>query len=96
MPTQVPHAHAGEPVNFNFLPQFATPALGVAPHTVQTYSFDDPAPTYGNTNFSFMLDWATRMASPSRKRKGSSVSRRDVLFYGETAYWVNFDMYAFD
>lgn len=49
----------GEPLNFNFLPQFAVPELAVAPHTVQTYAFDDPAAgTYGNTNFSFMLDWA--------------------------------------
>lgn len=71
----------GDPINFNFLPEFATRQLAVAAHTVQTYAFDDPAPTYGNTNFSFMLEWASEQAAV-----------RDVLYYGETAYWVNFDI----
>ena len=69
----------GQPINFNFLPQFALPELAVAPHTVQTYAFDDPsAGTYGNTNFSFMLDWAS-----AQMRSG-----RRTIYYGETAYWV--------
>ena len=42
------------------------------------YSFDDPsAGTYGNENFTFMLDWAERQMA----------SNRTTLFYGETAYW---------
>jgi len=76
-----PDPATGKPLNFNFLPELAVPSLGVAPHTVQTYSFNDPAPTYGNSNFSFMLDWAVKEAP-----------KRDVLFYGETAYWVNYDI----
>jgi hypothetical protein len=69
----------GQPINFNFLPQFALRELAVAPHTVQTYAFDDPAAgTYGNTNFSFMLEWAS-----AQMRSG-----RRTIYYGETAYWV--------
>jgi hypothetical protein len=30
-----PDPVTGDPVNFNFLPMFATPKLGVFPHTVQ-------------------------------------------------------------
>lgn len=33
----------GEPINFNFLPMFADPRLGILPHTVQMYSYNDPA-----------------------------------------------------
>ena len=42
------------PLNFNYLPIYADPRLGIMPHTVQFYSYDDPAPTYGNANFSGM------------------------------------------
>lgn len=30
----------------NFLPYYADSSLGIMPHTVQFYTFDDPAPTY--------------------------------------------------
>jgi hypothetical protein len=53
----------------------------VLPHTVQHYGFDDPAPTYGNQDFSFMYDFLRLEAG-----------RRDVLWNPETAYWVSFDI----
>lgn len=33
----------GEPINFNFLPIYADPRLLIWPHTVQMYSYGDPA-----------------------------------------------------
>lgn len=55
--------------------------LGVLPHTVQMYTFDDPAPTYGQTNFTNMFKFAT-VEAPLRY----------TLYHGETAYWVNYDI----
>eukprot|EP01126_Amoeba_proteus_P003653 TRINITY_DN11212_c0_g1_i1.p1 TRINITY_DN11212_c0_g1~~TRINITY_DN11212_c0_g1_i1.p1 ORF type:complete len:629 (+),score=71.66 TRINITY_DN11212_c0_g1_i1:402-2288(+) len=72
----------GGPLNFNFLPYYASKGLGVMPHTVQFYTVDDPAPTYGQTNFSFMLHSALYTASTGR----------NTLWFGETAYWVNYDI----
>ncbi|KAJ1441705.1 hypothetical protein B484DRAFT_415090 [Ochromonadaceae sp. CCMP2298] len=72
------------PINFNFLPTYARAGLGVMPHTVQVYAFDDPsANSYGNANFTYMsqyLNWE------------SSLGKRAVLYYGESAYWVNVDV----
>ena len=46
---------------------------------LQVYSFDDPtAGSYGNSNFSYMSDYMMFEAS---------LKKRDVLYYGETAYW---------
>ena len=74
----------GDPLNFNLLPTYANGGLGVMAHTVQVYSFDDPsANAYGNSNFSYMLDYMMYEAS---------LKSRDVLYYGETAYWVNVDV----
>jgi hypothetical protein len=74
----------GEPINFNFLPTYASNGLGVLTHTVQVYSFDDPtAGAYGNDNFTYMSDYMNYEAS---------LKKRDVLYYGETAYWVNVDV----
>jgi hypothetical protein len=70
---------AGTPVNFNFLPHFATTQMGVMPHTIQAYAFDDPtAGAYGNANFSYMEEYLVREAK---------AGQRTVLYYGETAYW---------
>lgn len=71
----------GQPLNFNFLPQLADQRLGVMPHTVQHYGLDDPAPTYGNRDFSEMERFMTQEAA-----------RREVLWHPETAYWVSFDI----
>ena len=69
------------PLNFNFLPIYADQRLGILPHTVEFYSFDDPAPVYGNQNFSYMLTFLMENAD-----------RRDVIYHGETAYWIDFDI----
>ncbi|MBI4816895.1 MAG: hypothetical protein HY791_11585 [Deltaproteobacteria bacterium] len=71
----------GEPINFNYLPHFADARLGVMPHTVQHYAVDDPAPTYGNRDFSGMHEFLKREAGA-----------REVVWHPETAYWVSFDI----
>jgi len=71
----------GGPLNFNFLPYYADPRLGVMPHTVQHYGLDDPAPTYGASGFGFMHDFMRNIAGT-----------RPVMWYPETAYWVTFDV----
>ena len=71
-------------LNFNFLPTYATSALGVFPHTVQVYALDDnTAGAYGNQNFSYMEDYLVYEAKQGK---------RSVVYYGETAYWVNVDV----
>lgn len=71
----------GAPLNFNFLPYYADPALGVLPHTVQYYDLEGPVYTYGNQNFHEI-----------RRYMQLEAGRREVLYYPETAYWVNFDI----
>eukprot|EP00753_Platysulcus_tardus_P018117 PLAT6724.1.p1 GENE.PLAT6724.1~~PLAT6724.1.p1 ORF type:complete len:817 (+),score=447.38 PLAT6724.1:110-2452(+) len=71
----------GKPLNFNFLPMYADARLGVLPHTVQFYALTGPAPTYGNSNFTYMLDFLLYESG-----------KRPVLYHGETAYWVNYDI----
>lgn len=51
------------------------------PHTVQFYALDDPSPTYGNSNFSYVADYIALFCP-----------QRPTLFHPETAYWVNFDV----
>ena len=64
----------GQPINFNMLPHYAHPRMGVLPHTVQHYGLDDPAPTYGNETFAYMRDFLKQ-----------EVGRREVVWYPETA-----------
>ena len=71
----------GEDINFNFLTYYADDRLAVMPHTVQHYALDDPAPTYGNLDFSHMRTYLQ-----------SEVGRRPVIWHPETAYWVSFDI----
>lgn len=70
----------GEPLNFNFLPHYADARMGVMPHTVQHYGLDDPAPTYGNTDFAYIREFLQE-----------EVGLREVVWHAETAYWVSFD-----
>ena len=70
-----------EALNFNFLPYYSDPLLGVMPHTVQYYDLQGPAYTYGNQDFRFMYDYLRLEAG-----------RREVLYYPETAYWVSYDI----
>lgn len=71
----------GEKLNFNYLPLFAHEHLGVLPHTVQVYSLNDPAPTYGQSDFSDM-DRFMQMASEDR----------ETIWYPESSYWVSYDV----
>lgn len=71
----------GAPLNFNFLPLYGDPRLVLMPHTVQIYSLDDPAPVYGNQNFSHMLHFMEL----------ASQQKRQLVWFPEAAYWVNYD-----
>ena len=71
----------GGPLNFNFLPTYADPRMGVMPHTVQMYGLDDPAPTYNNTDFGYIREFLQQ-----------EVGRRQVVWHPETAYWVSVDV----
>lgn len=77
----------GQPLNFNFLPLYADPRLGVYPHTVQIYALDDPAPTYGRDNFEEMLRFMSLVTAANQGKKNP----RAMYWYPETAYWVNYD-----
>ncbi|HEX4621083.1 MAG TPA: hypothetical protein VH208_05880, partial [Myxococcaceae bacterium] len=76
-----PDPNTGQPINFNFLPYYAVPQLGVMPHTVEDYSLTDPAPTYGNTDFQNMLTFLEEEAGA-----------REDIWYPESAYWVSYDI----
>lgn len=81
------------PLNFNFLPTYAGPEMGVLPHTVQAYALDDPsAGVYGNKNFSSMADYIRWEAGEGGARGGKEGFRRQVHFYPETAYFINVDI----
>ncbi len=71
----------GGPLNFNFLPLYADARLGIMPHTVQIYSLDDPAPVYGQQDFTDM-----------RRLIALAAGKRPVLWYPESSYWVNYDI----
>ncbi len=76
-----PDPRTGEDINFNFLVHYADPRMGALPHTVQHYTMDDPAPTYGNTDFTYIRDFLYY-----------ETGRRSVVWYPETSYWVSFDV----
>ncbi len=76
-----PDPVTGKPINFNMLPHHADKRLGVLPHTVQHYGLEDPAPTYGNTNFDYIRNFVWQEAGT-----------RPTVFYPESAYWVSFDV----
>ena len=67
--------------NFNFLPQYCLPSVGIWPHTVFTYGLlDRQTPIYGNKNFdairTFMLE---------------QKDKRPTWYYPETGYWIGLD-----
>lgn len=75
------HAHYG---NFNFLPQYADPGVGILPHTVYMYGLsDDSAPMYGNKDFKHILNF---MLQEKDKRR--------TWFYPETSYFIALDIDA--
>lgn len=69
------------PLNINFLAHFADKRLSVYPHTVELYSLDDPAPTYGNKDFKEVARFMSMEAG-----------ERDVIWHPEAAYWVSYDI----
>jgi hypothetical protein len=71
----------GAPLNFNFLPHYADKRLTVLPHTVQVYGLQDPAPVYGNKDFSEI-----------RRFIAMEAGERDVVYYPEAAYWCSYDI----
>ncbi len=80
------HPTAGTPGDescprFFFLPKLCSPDVGAAVHTTQFYDLVNPAPTYGNTDFSALRDFALEQAKV-----------RPVWYWPETAYWCGFDI----
>lgn len=68
--------------NFNFIPQFANPTVGVLPHTVMYYSLtDESAPVYGNKNFKDMSEFLKAQAKV-----------RPTWYYPETSYFIAMDI----
>lgn len=68
--------------NYNFLPKFARPSVGVLPHTVMFYGVvEDKAPMYGNKNFHGIRDFMLQ-----------EKSKRPTWYYPETSYWVGMDV----
>lgn len=83
----------GQPLNFNFLPMYADSRVGIMPHTVQVYDIvADPAPTYGNSNFTYMADFLLYMAEVNKANQAPGTFEREIVFHGETTYWVNYDI----
>ncbi|CAM9216828.1 unnamed protein product [Chrysoparadoxa australica] len=75
---------SGKKLNFNYLPTYASPELGVMPHTVQAYGLDDPVGgVYGNGDWSDL--WQYMMYEAEK-------GEREVIFYGESSYWVSVDI----
>ncbi|MBN2715898.1 MAG: hypothetical protein JXX14_08580 [Deltaproteobacteria bacterium] len=71
----------GGALNVNFLPWYADKRLGVMPHSVAYYGLTDPAPVYGNSDFTHIDRYIQR-----------EIGRREVLWYPESAYWCSFDV----
>lgn len=68
--------------NFNFLPQYSHPEVGVLPHTVMFYGlWDKKVPMYGNEDFSAI-----------RKFTMEQNNIRPTWYYPETSYWILMDM----
>jgi hypothetical protein len=68
--------------NYNYLPQYASPHVGILPHTVMFYGLlDKSAPVYGNKDFSDLRNFM-------QKEK----TKRPTWYYPETSYWIGMDM----
>lgn len=67
--------------NYNFLPSYAHPGVGILPHTVMFYGLLDPkAPMYGNKDFHGIRQFMEKEAP-----------KRPAWYYPETGYWVAMD-----
>lgn len=68
--------------NFNFLPQYTNPAVGILPHTVMFYGLDDVStPVYGRSDFKDMKNF---MLNENHKR--------ETWYYPETSYFIALDI----
>ncbi len=68
--------------NYNFLPQYCPPEVGILPHTVMFYGLlDETAPVYGRKNF---MDMDRFIAEQAPKRK--------TWYYPETSYFIGMDL----
>lgn len=68
--------------NFNFLPSYTQPTVGVLPHTLMIYGLVDPdTPVYGRKDFKDMLEFTRREAKI-----------RPVWYYPETSYFIAMDI----
>lgn len=68
--------------NFNFLPQYSHPEVGILPHTVMFYGlWDKQVPMYGNEDFSSMREFTLEQKNI-----------RPTWYYPETSYWILMDM----
>ncbi len=68
--------------NYNFIPAYADPWVGVLPHTVMFYGLlDKLAPMYGNRDFSAIRRFTLQQND-----------RRPTWYYPETGYWVGMDV----
>lgn len=68
--------------NFNFLPQYSNPMVGVLPHTVMYYSLEDKyTPVYGRENFQDMKDFMLKQNKV-----------RPTWYYPETSYFIGMDI----
>ncbi|MFL5784710.1 MAG: hypothetical protein ACJ76H_08890 [Bacteriovoracaceae bacterium] len=68
--------------NYNFLPQYADPRVGILPHTVYLFGLEDrDAPMYGNQNFFHVLEFMLQ-------EKG----KRRTWFYPENSYFIALDI----
>lgn len=87
-----PDPRTGEPINFNFLPTYAIPELGVFPHTIQVYSFDDPTSgVYGNHDFGYMEDYLVFESKRNNERYSADMKdghqhQGKVLHYGKNVH----------
>lgn len=70
--------------NYNYLPQYANPKVGILPHTVYLYGIrDESAPMYGNENFKDVREFMLR-----------EKDKRRTWFYPENSYFIALDIDA--
>jgi len=68
--------------NYNFLPKFADPDVGILPHTVFFYGLEDEiAPMYGNQDFYHIKEFMSQQSKV-----------RPTWYYPESSYFIGLDI----
>jgi hypothetical protein len=88
------------PLDFNFLPTYAVPQMGVLPHTVQPYGTNRrplcPCASCPDARAGVFDDptpvYGNSNFSHIATFMFEEAPRRSVLFYPEAAYWVSLDV----